>query len=382
MFYLTLYSIFLFLSIGACYARSKSEIYLSKFFYYSIIITLIVVGGFRYETGGDWPGYQSMYNALINKNQKAEPLFTIVMRIANVLGSYQYIFVICEIIKFSILAAILNKQFNENRKYKCLFLLLYYSMYYFYYDFVIIRQATAVAIVAYGLLKDRNIKFKSYCFWVLIAAGFHYSALMMLVFYLPMFKINQKTTSFIAVGVVVGFFLGLDVFGSLLLFVLDLLPSGYLLHRLYAYAVQSDLATSRNITGQSLVYLAVFLGTLYLRFIKKREYPTVIYNGIMFFLFFYFGFPSMATISNRFAAFFSIFMIFAIIAIIDEYKKTIIVPVVIIGLCFCFYKGVYMNAPTHISYNPYQFYPYYAFSDEKTDGLQRLKNNVNPGNKK
>lgn len=374
MFYLVLYVLFLFISIGTYFAKSQSEIYLSKFLYYSIIVLLIIIGGFRYETGGDWPGYKIMYDGVLRNesSRSVEPLFKVVIYLASLFGSYQYIFLFCELIRFVTLSGILNSQLKNQSKYKCLFILLYFSMYYFYYDFVIIRQSTAVAIIAYAILKNKKAKFKTYLFWVLIASCFHYSALMMIFFYFPLYRFNTKTTTIIAIAITVSYFIGLDLVGSLIILILNLLPKGYILTRLYAYAIQTDLATARVLTGQSFVYLGVFLGTVFLKYVKHREYNPIIYNGIMVYMFFYLGLPSMFTLSTRLSTFFSIFMIFAIINLIDQYRKTVIVPVVLIGLCFCFYKGVFLNAPTHVSYNPYQFYPYYAITGKSTDGGERL----------
>ena len=261
MFYFVIFVFILLFSICNLFSYKKSEVYLSNVFFYMIIFFLIIIGGFRFETGGDWPGYKLMYDGLDKSRGTVEPLFQFVINIAKLLGSYQWIFFFCEVIRFATMAIFLEKMQDFDRKYKCLFVLLYYVMYFFYYDLVIIRQSTAAAIFIFGILKSRRRTFKEYLLYVALATCFHFSSLFLVFMYYPLIKMKAKAIGFITFLFVVFYFVGFDLLPSLLVFMLKILPSNFLLKKLYAYTQIAALATSRNITGQSLVYLLTFLPT-------------------------------------------------------------------------------------------------------------------------
>lgn len=372
MFYLVIFCFLFLFSLCGMFSCRKSEIYLSNVLFYSIIIFLIVIGGFRFETGGDWPGYKLMYDGLDKSRGAVEPLFQLVINTAKLFGSYQWIFFFCEIIRFATMTVFLEKNQDFNRKYKCLFVLLYYVMYFFYYDLVIIRQSTAAAVFIFGILKEKNISLKKYLLYVVLATCFHFSSLFLIFIYYPLIKMEEKTIGFITFIFIVFYFVGLDLLPALLGMALKILPSNFLFKKLYAYTQIAALATERKITGQSLVYLLTFFVVLFDRIILRKRGNKLFFNGMCLFLFFYFGFPSLSTISTRLCTYFSIFVIFTLIEIISIYKKTVVVPIVIVALCFCFNKGIFFEAPTHVAYNPYQFYWIHEAFGTYSNGEERL----------
>lgn len=371
MFYLSILILLIFFSIGQVYSRSKSEIQLSNVLFYTVIFLFIIIGGFRFETGGDWPGYKALYDG--TDLRSIEPLFQCVIFLAKIFGDYQWIFVFCELIRFVTMAIILEKCTLYDKKYKMLFILLYYVMYWFYYDLVIIRQSTAAAIFGFGLLREKNISFKKYSFYVLLAIGFHYSSIVLFFVYPFLFKVSKKTMGFFSFIVVLFYLLGIDLFSTILVSILEILPKKfYLIYRLYAYTQIAALATARKLTGQTLVYLLVFFIMLYKEFILKERENSLFFNGVCMFMLLFFGFPSFSTICTRLASNFSIFIIFNIISIINYYKKTVIVPILLVILCCCFNKGVFFEQPDKIAYNPYQFYWTHKIFNLPSDGLERL----------
>lgn len=183
---------------------------------------------------------------------------------------------------------------------------------------------------------------------------------------------KEKTIGFITFLFIVFYFAGFDLLSSLLVFMLKVLPSNFLFKKLYAYTQIAALATNRNLTGQSLVYLLSFFMTLFDRFFLKKKGNGLFFNGMCLFMFFYFGFPSLSTISTRLCTYFSIFVVFTLVEIISTYKKTIIVPAMVITLCFCFNKGIFFERPTHVAYNPYQFYWIHEVFGTVSNGEERL----------
>ena len=77
--------------------------------------------------------------------------------------------------------------------------------------------------------------------------------------YYPLYKVSSNIVGKITLLFVLFYFVGLDIIPFLLDIVLNILPQTYLLCRLYAYTQIAELATNRVLTGQSLVYLLVFL---------------------------------------------------------------------------------------------------------------------------
>ena len=371
MFYLVIFLFALIFSVCNMFSHTKDEMRLSNVFFYTLVFTFIIIGGFRFETGGDWPGYRDLYEGVDTRT--IEPFFKGIIYLAKLLGHYQWIFFFCEVIRFATMAIILEKNVDFDKRYKCLFVLLYYVMYFFYYDLVIIRQSTAAAVFIFGVVKENHISFKKYLLYVFLAACFHFSSLFLIFTYYPLFKMKNKTLGVITIGFIFLYFLKIDLLSNLLGLVLKVLPQNYLFSRLYAYTKIAALATVRKITGQSLVYLLIFCMLLFDRFILNKRSNELFFNGASLFVFLYFGFPSLSTISTRLSTFFSIFIIFVLIEIIKIYKKTFFVPIVLITLCFAFNKGVFFEAADKIAYNPYQFYWMHEIFGLNSDGMERLE---------
>lgn len=370
MFYLVIFAFILIGSFCQIYATSKSEKYFSNIYFLAIIFLLIVIGGFRYETGGDWPGYKNIYDSV--DTRAIEPLFIGIVYLSKGMGSYQWMFFFCEIIRFFTMMIFLQKNTFYDKKYKILFILLYYVMYWFYYDLVIVRQSTAAAVYTFGLLTNKKMSYKKYLIYVLLAIGFHFSSIVLIVMYPFIFKATKKQMAILSLIIIIFYLIGLDFFSTLLVLILEFLPKTYLIYRLYAYTQITTLATSRSLTGQTLVYLLVYFAMLYKEFkLRKTEEP-LFFNGVCIFMLIFFGFPSFSTICTRLAANFSIFVIFIILSLIKCFRKTVIIPIALVTLCFCFNKGVFFELPDKIAYNPYQFYWTHQIFNLPSDGLERL----------
>ena len=92
MFYLVIFGFILLFSVCNMFSYRKSEVYLSNVLFYGLIFSLVIIGGFRFETGGDWPGYKLMYDGLDKNRGTIEPLFQLIINISKLFGSYQWIF--------------------------------------------------------------------------------------------------------------------------------------------------------------------------------------------------------------------------------------------------------------------------------------------------
>ena len=238
---------------------------------------------------------------------------------------------------------------------------------------MIIRQSTAVAVFIFGVLKNQKLSFKKYVIYVFLATCFHFSSLFLLFLYYPLIQMREKVVALTTFLFIVFYFLGLDIIPMVLESVLKILPSNFLFDRLYAYTQIEALAYIRKITGQSVVYLFIFFLALFDRNVLKKRGNSLYFNGLCLFMFLYFGFPSLSTISTRLSTYFSVFVIFTLIEIIHIYKKTVIIPFGIVILCFCFNKSIFFEEPSHVAYNPYQFFWVNEIFDIQSDGALRLE---------
>lgn len=189
MFYLVIFFFILFCSLCNLYSVRKSEIQLSNVMFYAVIFLLIILGGFRFETGGDWPGYKALYDK--TDTRAVKPLFAGVIGIAKTIGHYQWIFVICEIIRFVTMASFLRRNDGYDKRYKTMIILLYYVMYWFYYDLVIVRQATAALFLYLEFYENLKLVLRNTYFMYYLQQVFIFQVYFWFLCIIPYIKLVQ-----------------------------------------------------------------------------------------------------------------------------------------------------------------------------------------------
>ncbi|MBN1364258.1 MAG: EpsG family protein [Syntrophaceae bacterium] len=173
-----------------------------------LILFVILVGlsGFRYRVGGDTYYYMAMFEQLPNLSEiysasvpfaKLQPLWILVNGIAK---SIHPDFFVLQIIHALIINSVIFSFINKYTKYFFTSALLYFIGYYGYFNFEIMRESLAVCFFLLSIKSFINKRWVKYYLFVLVAFGFHYSAIVL--FLLPVIKkikVNFLSVSFIAV---------------------------------------------------------------------------------------------------------------------------------------------------------------------------------------
>lgn len=166
----------------------------SVFLLYVIFAFLSFVVGFRADTVGmDTGTYYNLYHMLGDFGYVGypEPIYGLLCEFCNQIGIPFPVFQ--TVLMFVALCFTAQAIRRESNNY-CLSMFLMLSMYFICYAMNIYRQILACFIVIYAcslLIKDHQ-KWK-FAFWILVAAGFHLFALVMLpVLLLNKIRLNKK----------------------------------------------------------------------------------------------------------------------------------------------------------------------------------------------
>lgn len=152
-----------------------------KIYYYLIIFILFIFSAFRYKVGCDWVGYDNMYTHLSEIDwyyiiSKSSILFwtvSKVMRDFNI--PYPFINVITSLIFFLGIHVLARRQPNPLSFIVLLFPILILNM-----PMSAIRQAAAIGIMCIAFTSIMDRRPIAFIIWVLIATGFHSSAIIFL----------------------------------------------------------------------------------------------------------------------------------------------------------------------------------------------------------
>ena len=180
--------IYILLLVGA-YASERSV-----FVLYVMLAFMAFVVGFRADTVGmDTGTYVALYGMLGDYGYEGypEPIYGLLCEFGNKLNVPFPIFQ--TVLMFVALCFTAKAIRRESNNY-CLSMFLMLSMYFICYAMNIYRQVLACFIVIYAcslLIKDHQ-KWK-FAFWILVAAGFHLFALVMMpVLLLNKIRLNKK----------------------------------------------------------------------------------------------------------------------------------------------------------------------------------------------
>ncbi|KUJ50598.1 EpsG family protein [Chryseobacterium sp. JAH] len=157
--------------------------------YYFLLFIFILISGLRWKVGGDTIAYQSVFkgiptlkglvNDFSNSNYTFEPLFTISLSIVKTFTDEFWVF---QIIHAVFVNTIIFRFIKKYCEYKFFALLLYFFLYFVYFNMEILRESIAVSIflLMYPLMEKK--KLKKYYVLNIIAILFHYSSIILLVF--------------------------------------------------------------------------------------------------------------------------------------------------------------------------------------------------------
>ncbi len=182
--YLVIGFVFTVLSFLEIIAKDK-RIFKIIFIIFSILLILLV--GLRDGTsvGTDSPAYYQFY---LDRNPAVELGYKLINDFFSSLGINYNIFLLC---LNSILILNISRFIKFNSYYLLFPLFIYFSDFYFYYNFSGIRQATAISFIALSIFYIFNNKKITASFLIVIASFFHVTSLIFFVaFFLPKEKID------------------------------------------------------------------------------------------------------------------------------------------------------------------------------------------------
>lgn len=363
--------------------------------WYKIILwVLILVAGLRYRLGGDSiPYLYCFYNRIpylwefqledIFKHQY-EPLFLLFnIIIKSLVGK----FFIVQIIHASIVNILIFKYFKKHSRFPFLCVLIYFIWMYILFNFEVMRASLSVVICLFAsdfILEKKWLK--GYALYIL-AIGFHYSALVMLVIpFLFKLRINKIGYLILFASFVAGFWIASRLNNYLFLF--ELTDSTTTSDKVDLYMSNGDLSNGVDLRGYLLhVIPALLYPIITFKIIKRKKEPgaerllklePLIMIGLMFELI-----TNSILMLYRVAYFFVIYLIICYSELVIHIIRTTgtrdiqfaIVKVFIFLLPFIniitsYYRAVENPKQSPAIYNYRKYVPYSSIIDKTKDPVR------------
>lgn len=176
MIYIYIGLILAFLALFEVFFRQAQN---SKLSFIVAILILFFLSSLRLDVGTDWDAYLAFYTG----NGPVEKLEYGYRKLNNLLSHYGLSFQLFLAVISAITLFFIYKA-GSLVKYKIIFLLIYFSDLFLYYNLSGIRQGIAIAITLYSTKYIVHKKFLIFMFFVILASTFHLSAFIYLIAYL------------------------------------------------------------------------------------------------------------------------------------------------------------------------------------------------------
>lgn len=348
-------------------------------------LILICIAGLRYETGGDWDAYASLFKSfppfsrligeprLLMKQHVEEGFVLLCALVKSLGGTVQHLFFIVTAINITLITCAASKY----TKYPVVALLCYYGILYFNLEMIYIRQATAVALCFFAVQYIRDERLLLYMLFVLLACTFHRVSALMIPLY---FVLNVKLPGWVYLTVVgvgaVVMLVGIPWIQTIFLTVAGWLGENYA-DKAETYTDNAMFAVSRGLSVGFALNLAIFVVILYFhRQISELPYGTIMLNMFTLSLVLYYYCFELVEVSNRVRMFFLIGIIVLlpmVLEVLPLFLERLAGLVVVALYCFSFSRGILLESPQAVAYNPYQNYIEYKIHPRPSSGKQRLE---------
>lgn len=269
---------------------------LSKYTKVKVLGTLITLIGFsalRYGVGYDYYMYLHLVTGEIERYVEPLPqIFVILSR-----NSYPYLFFILTSIIINVLFISSISHISENnREYNMRFLWYFGFPYLFFSSLGLIRQFMAYGFILFAICYFYGQKGKQ-LFCILIASLCHSSAIICLLYLLPLGKISKR---FLWVGFLLSFLIGEFIVKGILMINSQL----YAIVRLQEYIMLEGMYSGGSYVKLLIYFFSLLTLLKYDKIVKQnptyRYYISAVIIGSMFYEFFSFSTP----LSNRICTFF------------------------------------------------------------------------------
>lgn len=348
-------------------------------------LILIALAGLRYETGGDWDNYTTLFYyfpafeqiighpELLISDYAEEGFVLLSSIIKSLTHNVQYLFLTVSAINITLIASALPKY----TRYPVFGLLCYYCILYFNLEFIYIRQATAVALCFYALQYVEDKKIIPYMLFVLAACTFHRVALVMVPCYFILSKRLPTWVYLVIIGV--GAFImisGVSWIKDIFLTVSSWLGTKYM-DKAQVYTTSSIFSVERTISVGFILNLVIFGGVLvFLDSICSHRYGTTHFNMYAMSLFLYYYCYELIEVSNRLRLFFWISVIVVLPLLLEALPTVmdrLITFAVIVVYSFSFSMPIFREMPQAIAFTPYQNYIDFQRDPRPSTGKERLE---------
>ena len=186
-FWVGFYSLSVIAVFAAFYVKESQLKYITPLY----VFLIFFVSAFRYMIGSDYDAYTEIYATSITSVDELfefghEPLFDMLILTLNELGfSAQMLFVVMSGITIYFIYYGVRAHLSSERS--ILLVLVLYTTFFtaggYWSCFNLIRQAAAMSILVYAARYIVNNSFLKFLCFILLAMGFHYSAIIFLPFY-------------------------------------------------------------------------------------------------------------------------------------------------------------------------------------------------------
>lgn len=360
-----LYSLIIFACFLAFlyYYERPANPYILKFFFISIALILC----FGYMCGSDWRAYEEIYNSYYNDDFWWRFLFVEPSYLClNVLGNLFHLgfwpfYIVLKLLIFYKIVDVFKEYCPSN------LLMLAFTFYLGFWGIMIFidppfRNMLAVYVFLFSLKSLKERRFGHYLGWTLLATSFHYSALIVLLFYfLVNIKVSNKSIIivFIAINLLL---LDPSIVFFLLAKALSFIPAIAL--KIEGYTVGEEAMT----TGSGkLLSVGFFVHTLFLFIILySRNRIEQIQNGrfifnmsVLFVFIFRIGLSIL--IFSRIQLYISMFYAIAIAYSLYSFKRKFR----LFYVCCIFFVSIISNKMqmSQVFFVPYTNYLFYFDKD-------------------
>lgn len=306
-----------------------------NFFRIGAMALTILFLGLRYENGWDYMQYYYTIQNYLETNivSRGEFANNFFIYFARILGSPIYFFLGNALIQLILISKTLSK-YSENYWISMIFYITFPL--FFLNSFSVVRMFTAISITFFGYKYIVERKPIRYFILIILAAGFHMTALLAIIFY-PLSLIKVKRLTIILV-----LFLGTFTLSFANLFVTKYFP---------VYLVYLNKSGVQE--GTKAIYVFLLIGLFILiyfdRFIKNN-FSAMFY---LFGLLIYIAFLGYGTVSHRLSLYGTIYSTLLIPKIINFFPKRIKYLIILFFLIFClimFYFTLKVGNGTYIPY--------------------------------
>ena len=382
MFYLICFIILLILAVLNIQLHDKLS---SQLLSILAAIILVCIAGLRYETGGDWDTYTILFNSFPSLSRllghpselmdvSVEEGFVLLNALIKSLGGHvQHLFFVVTTINILLITCVLPKY----TKYPVVALMCYYGILYFNLEMIYIRQATAVALCFFAIQFIKSKKIVWYMLIIVLACTFHRVAALMIPLY---FVLDRQFSvwlhlAIVGVGAIV-MIIGIPWIQSIFVTVAGWLGENYA-DKAQMYTENALFAVNRGFSIGFLLNLGIFIIVMFFKQkIDELPFGTIMLNMFTLSLILYYYCFELVEVSNRVRLFFLIGIIALLPMVLElwpSFLERLIGLVVITFYCFSFSRGIFLEYPQAMAYNPYQNYIDYKINPRPSTGKQRLE---------